>query len=78
MDVSPADPKVIYGSYGKIQVSRDSGSTWAIAGDAPAGLIALAASSLDAKQLYGATEKGLYISEDAGTTGALLPLTAMW
>jgi photosystem II stability/assembly factor-like uncharacterized protein len=68
MDVSPADSKTIYGAYGKIQVSRDGGSTWAIAGDPPADLIALAASSLDAQRLYAATEKGLYRSDDAGAT----------
>jgi photosystem II stability/assembly factor-like uncharacterized protein len=68
MDVSPVDPKVIYGSYGKIQVSQDGGSTWAIAGDPPPDLIALAASSLDAKRLFAATEKGLNVSEDAGAT----------
>jgi photosystem II stability/assembly factor-like uncharacterized protein len=68
MDVSPIDPKIIYGNYGKLQVSRDGGSTWTIAGDTPPALIALAASSLDAQRLYGATERGLYQSHDAGAT----------
>jgi photosystem II stability/assembly factor-like uncharacterized protein len=68
MDVSLANPKVIYGSYGNIQVSRDGGNTWSVAGDPPPGLIALAASSLNDRQLYAATEKGLYVSEDTGAT----------
>jgi photosystem II stability/assembly factor-like uncharacterized protein len=68
MDVSPVDSKIIYGNYGKLQVSRNGGSTWTIAGDTPPALVALAASSLDAQRLYGATEKGLYVSDDAGAT----------
>jgi photosystem II stability/assembly factor-like uncharacterized protein len=66
MDVSPADPKTIYGSYGELQVSRDGGQSWAVSGTPPAGLIALAASSLKADQLYAATQQGLYVSTDAG------------
>lgn len=64
MDVSGADPKVVYGSFGQIQVSRDGGTTWEIAGDAPERLIALAASSLKAERLYAATESGVLVSED--------------
>lgn len=68
MDVSPADPKTIYGSYGQLQISRDGGQSWAVAGTPPAGVIALAASSLKADQLYAATKQGLYVSTDAGAT----------
>lgn len=68
MDVSPADPKTIYGSFGDLQVSRDAGKNWAVAGTPPAGLIALAASSVSADQIYAATKQGLYISRDAGTS----------
>jgi photosystem II stability/assembly factor-like uncharacterized protein len=68
MDVSPVDPKVIYGSYGKVQVSQDGGSTWNIVGEPPRSLIAFAASSLDARHLYAATEQGLHLSEDSGAT----------
>ncbi|MCA0271008.1 MAG: hypothetical protein LCH69_02965 [Proteobacteria bacterium] len=32
MDASPADPATIYGLFGGLQVNRDSGKTWAIAG----------------------------------------------
>lgn len=68
MDVSPADPLTIYGSYGGLQVSHDGGQTWAAAGTTPDNLIALAASALDAKRVYAATETGLQISPDAGAT----------
>ena len=68
MDVSPADPQVIYGSYGGIQVSRDGGKTWQMAGPTPEGLIALAASAQDADRIYAATQGGLLVSDDAGTT----------
>ncbi len=68
MDVSPADPKTIYGSYGELQVSRDGGQSWSVAGTPPAGLIALAASGLKADQLYAATKQGLYVSADAGSS----------
>ena len=66
MDVSPADPKTIYGSFGELQISRDGGQNWAIAGTPPTGLIALAASGLNVDQIYAATKQGLYVSTDAG------------
>src|SRR5262245_38144593 len=68
MDVSPADPQVIYGNYGDIQVSRDAGKTWQMAGPAPQGLISLAASAQDANRIYAGTEGGLLVSDDAGAT----------
>ncbi len=68
MDVSPADPRVIYGAYGYIQVSRDGGRSWTKTGPAPEGLIQLAASSADAGRLYAATRVGLLRSDDAGAT----------
>ena len=39
MTVSPADPDTLYGSYGGVQVSRDGGRTWALAGSGPSELI---------------------------------------
>lgn len=68
MDVSPADPKTIYGSYGQIQVSRDGGSTWSIAGNPPSGLIAITGSSVKAERLFAATKTGLFASEDGGAS----------
>jgi photosystem II stability/assembly factor-like uncharacterized protein len=66
MTVSPADPSVIYGVYGELQASRDSGKSWEIVGPAPKGIIALAASSLEADLLYAGTERGILMSRDGG------------
>lgn len=66
MDVSKADPKIIYGVHGGLQVSRDGGKTWAIAARLPEGVIDLAASARDANTLYLATQSGLLVSNDAG------------
>jgi photosystem II stability/assembly factor-like uncharacterized protein len=67
MDVSPVDPKTIYGAYtGQLQVSRDGGRNWEVVGPAPEGLIDLAASSKDPNLLYAATQVGLLKSEDGG------------
>lgn len=71
MDVSPANPNVIYGVYGGIQVSRDGGKTWSMAGASPDGLISLAASARSPDRVYAATETGLLHSEDAGGTWQL-------
>lgn len=66
MDVSGADPKVIYGVFGGLQVSRDGGRSWSMTGPVPENLIDLAASAVDPKRLYAATEDGLLYTEDAG------------
>ena len=66
MDVSLADPRVIYGVYGGLQVSRDGGHTWRRAGQLPDGLIDLATSAKDVNTLYAATKGGLFISKDGG------------
>ncbi|HEX2136749.1 MAG TPA: exo-alpha-sialidase [Microvirga sp.] len=68
MTVSPADPNTIYGAYGGLQISRDGGKTWKLVGPTPDKLIDLAASAKSAGTLYAATEAGLLISTDAGTT----------
>lgn len=68
MDASPANPRVLYGSYGGIQVSRDGGETWAMAGPAPEGLIDLAAAPTSADRLYAATRVGLWSSADGGAS----------
>ncbi|MBP0441500.1 WD40/YVTN/BNR-like repeat-containing protein [Tianweitania sediminis] len=68
MTVSPANPTVVYGAFGGLQVSRDGGRTWSVSGPLPERLIDLAASALDADTLYAATEAGLLVSKDAGGT----------
>lgn len=75
MDVSMADPDVIYGSYQGLQVSRDGGRTWEIVGPGPSGLIDLAASAKDADTVYAATESGLQMSMDAGQSWQPTKLT---
>ncbi len=66
MDVSKADPNVIYGSYGDLQRSLDGGRSWARIGPAPEGLIALAASARNRDTVYAATQRGLLISRGGG------------
>ncbi|MBD3895839.1 exo-alpha-sialidase [Halomonas sp. ML-15] len=67
MTISPASPSVLYGAYGgQLQVSHDGGASWQVRAKAPAGLIALAASSRDPDQLYAATQTGLLMSPDGG------------
>ncbi|MGH6781907.1 MAG: F510_1955 family glycosylhydrolase [Sphingomonadaceae bacterium] len=66
MDVSKADPKVIYGAYGDLQRSVDGGRTWLRVGPPPEGLISVAASSQSADRVYAATQQGLFMSKDGG------------
>jgi photosystem II stability/assembly factor-like uncharacterized protein len=66
MTVSFADPQVLYGAYGALQVSRDAGKTWSVIGPLPTKLIDLAASAKDAGTVYAATEGGLLVSRDGG------------
>ncbi len=68
MTVSRADPQRIYGLYGGIQVSRDGGTTWSIAGRGPARVIDLAASPTEPDVVYAGTVAGLMLSTDAGQT----------
>jgi photosystem II stability/assembly factor-like uncharacterized protein len=68
MTVSLADPKIVYGAYGVLQMSRDAGKTWSEVGPLPDKLIDIAASAKDSKTLYAATESGLSVSKDEGRT----------
>jgi len=68
MDVSKADPDVIYGVHAGLQVSRDGGRSWDRVGPASDGLIDLAASARLAERLYAATKQGLLVSEDGGAS----------
>jgi len=66
MAVSPADPRVIYGVFGPLQVSRDGGLTWQVAGPPPESARALAASARDPRTVYLAAQNGLMVSRDEG------------
>ena len=66
MDVSAADPSVIYGAYQGLQRSSDGGHSWELQAPAPGGLIELAASSRRSERLFTATQSGLLVSNDAG------------
>ncbi|MFC0808862.1 WD40/YVTN/BNR-like repeat-containing protein [Ensifer sp. P24N7] len=66
MDVSAADPNVVYGLYGSVQVSRDSGKSWEVAGSPPADVFDLAASAVNPDIVYAATRNGLMASFDGG------------
>ena len=66
MTVSPANPDIIYGTYGGLQRSADGGHSWSVVGPLPADLISLAASALQTDTLYAGTRNGLQISRDGG------------
>jgi hypothetical protein len=66
MDISKADPKVIYGNHGGLQVSRDGGRSWQQVGPPPEGMIDLAASARASERLFAATQQGLLVSADGG------------
>lgn len=66
MDVSRSDPSRIYGVYGALQTSRDSGKTWQLVGPVPAGLTDLAVAPGNAETLYAGTQVGLFVSRDGG------------
>lgn len=70
MEVSRADPDVIYGigHDGAVQRSDDGGANWTIAGQAPERMIDIATSATDAATLYAATEGGLFVSRDSAAS----------
>jgi len=63
MDISKADPAIVWGSYGGLQRSRDGGQSWEHVAETPARLIDIAASAVAPERLYAATEIGLFVSE---------------
>ncbi len=70
MEVSRADPAVIYGigHDGAVQRSQDAGVSWAITGSVPNRLIDIATSATEPDRIYAATEAGLMESRDAGAS----------
>lgn len=74
MEVSRADPAVIYGLThdGAVQRSADAGRTWAMTGTAPDKLIDIATTQSAADTIYAGTEDGLFVSTDSGATWSAL------
>lgn len=68
MDVNKADPMIVVGISGGLQISRDGGLEWSMIGPAPEGVIDIAASGIDANTFYAATRNGLMRSTDGGGT----------
>jgi photosystem II stability/assembly factor-like uncharacterized protein len=66
MAVSRADPRVIYGTYQGLQVSRDSGRNWRKVGPVPEKTFDLAGSARDPDTVYAAAMAGLFVSRDGG------------
>jgi len=66
MAVSGADPDVVYGMFGGLQLTRDGGRNWRKIGPVPERTFALAASARDADTVYAAAMGGLFVSRDAG------------
>lgn len=65
MTISPAEPEVLYGFYGRLQRSRDGGATWEYAAGNVQPL-SLAAHPTERGVLYAATQGGALISRDYG------------
>lgn len=63
--VSGADPRVVYGYYGRLQRSLDGGVTWEYA---PAHIepIMLATDPVDESVVYAATQDGIMVSDTKG------------
>lgn len=74
MEVSRADPAVLYGiGHDRVvQRSSDGGVTWEASGQAPEKLIDIATSLTDPASLFAATEAGLFSSADQGATWTAL------
>ena len=68
MAFNAADPSTMYGAEANLQVSRDDGKSWTVAGAPPAQVFDIAASVRDSKTLYVATREGLYRSPDEGAS----------
>lgn len=68
MDISRADPNVLYGLHGGIQVSRDGGKSWTTVGAPDARVIDLAAAAVSPEIVFAATMSGIAFSRDGGET----------
>ena len=52
MDVSKADPNIVFGNSRDLQHSKDGGLTWSMVGPAPEGTMDIAASARNADTVY--------------------------
>ena len=68
LEISKANPEVMYGVTTLLHRSMDGGRTWKQLGPLPQQLIGLAASARQVDTLYAATQKGLLLSRDTGRT----------
>lgn len=68
LEISKANPNVVYGVTNGLRVSTNGGRTWAPVGRLPTELIHFAASAVDVRTLYAATRNGLLVSRDQGAT----------
>ena len=66
IDVSAADPAVVYGVGYRLWASQDGGRSWKQTETSPSWVIDLAASSLDGRTVYAATGSGVLSSTDGG------------
>lgn len=67
MAVSPANTNLVYGWYrGNIQVSKDQGKTWYIAGPTNFVVVHLAADPKEESKMYAASPQGLFVSSTSG------------
>ncbi len=72
MTMSFADPKTMYGLARGIQVTRDGGVSWTVAGPSPDRVIDLAASPTVPDVVYAGTVGGLMRSVDAAQNWSLI------
>lgn len=80
--VAKAIRGTIYGVSGGLQISRDGGRTWNMAGALPDGLLGLAASAFRTATLFAGTDRGIFISTDGGSSWQIVyrtksPVTAI-
>lgn len=69
MTISPVDTNLLYGWYGgKLQKSIDAGQNWEVVDTTITGVISLKASSAEASTLFAATQAGLLVSTDQGSS----------
>lgn len=66
MEISKANPDVVYGVTNVLHRSTDGGRTWHPAGPLPQEMFHFAASSLRPERLFAATRQGLLVSHESG------------